>query len=119
TYQNNEFFPVWEEVNATLAKLLNKDESTKSESDSTEVTAKTAAPAEDNAEEVTATNNETKDESDLLSQLDNDSTKKDSSSSDLLSQLGEESGEDSLALFQKSVKENPLFAIMTIPTYTN
>lgn len=119
TYQNNEFFPVWEEVNATLAKLLNKDESTKSESDSTEVTAETAAPAEDNAEEVTATNNETKDESDLLTQLDNDSTKKDSSSSDLLSQLGEESGEDSLALFQKSVKENPLFAIMTIPTYTN
>lgn len=119
TYQNNEFFPVWEEVNATLAKLLNKDESTKSESDSTEVTAETTAPAEDNAEEVTATNNETKDESDLLTQLDNDSTKKDSSSSDLLSQLGEESGEDSLALFQKSVKENPLFAIMTIPTYTN
>lgn len=119
TYQNNEFFPVWEEVNATLVKLLNKDESTKSESDSTEVTAETAAPAEDNAEEVTATNNETKDESDLLTQLDNDSTKKDSSSSDLLSQLGEESGEDSLALFQKSVKENPLFAIMTIPTYTN
>lgn len=119
TYQNNEFFPVWEEVNTKLAKLLNKDESTKSESDSTEVTAETAAPAEDNAEEVTATNNETKDESDLLAQLDNDSTKKDSSSSDLLSQLGEESGEDSLALFQKSVKENPLFAIMTIPTYTN
>ncbi len=119
TYQNNEFFPVWEEVNTKLAKLLNKDESTKSESDSTEVTAETAAPAEDNAEEVTATNNETKDESDLLTQLDNDSTKKDSSSSDLLSQLGEESGEDSLALFQKSVKENPLFAIMTIPTYTN
>jgi SecD/SecF fusion protein len=119
TYQNNEFFPVWEEVNATLAKLLNKDESTKSESDSTEVTAETTAPVEDNAEEVTATNNETKDESDLLTQLDNDSTKKDSSSSDLLSQLGEESGEDSLALFQKSVKENPLFAIMTIPTYTN
>lgn len=116
TYQNNEFFPVWEEVNATLAKLLNKDESTKSESDSTEVT---TTPSEDNAEEVTATNNETKDESDLLTQLDNDSTKKDSSSSDLLSQLGEESGEDSLALFQKSVKENPLFAIMTIPTYTN
>lgn len=119
TYQNNEFFPVWEEVNATLTKLLNKDESTKSESDSTEVTAETTAPTEDNAEEVTATNNETKDESDLLTQLDNDSTKKDSSSSDLLSQLGEESGEDSLALFQKSVKENPLFAIMTIPTYTN
>lgn len=119
TYQNNEFFPVWEQVNSTLAKLLNKDESTKSESDSTEVTAEITEPAEENTEDVAQTHSETEEESDLLTQLDNDSTEKDTSSSDLLSQLGEESGEDSLALFQKSVKENPLFAIMTIPTYTN
>ncbi len=115
TYQNNEFYPLLAEANSKLAKLLNKDDKTKETKDSTNTEeTKDTTLTDIKAEEAPA-----EEENDLLSQLGDDTTKTDTSSKDLLSQLSDATGEDSLALFQKSVKENPLFAIMTIPTYTN
>ncbi|MFL3663475.1 MAG: protein translocase subunit SecDF [Flavobacteriales bacterium] len=120
TYQNNEFYPLLAEANSTLAKLLNKDEKTGETNNSTATEeVKDTTLTEEKVEETPAVETPAEEEKDLLSQLSDDSTKTDTSSNDLLSQLDDATGEDSLALFQKSVKENPLFAIMTIPTYQN
>ncbi|MDT8413121.1 MAG: protein translocase subunit SecDF [Vicingaceae bacterium] len=115
TYQNNEFYPLLAEANSTLAKLLNKDDKTEKANDSTN----TEETKDTTLTNVKAKETPIEEENNLLSQLGDDTTKTDTSSNDLLSQLDDATGEDSLALFQKSVKENPLFAIMTIPTYTN
>lgn len=113
TAQNNEFYPLLAEVNTKLAKLLNK-ENTKETNDSTsvETTTDSTTLASENVEEV---KDSTKKETDIFSALDD--TKKDSSSTNLLDKVNGK--EDSLATFQKSVKENPLFALLTIPTYQN
>ncbi|PKP46421.1 MAG: protein translocase subunit SecD, partial [Bacteroidetes bacterium HGW-Bacteroidetes-12] len=107
TAQNNEFYPLLDQANTRLAKILNKDSAKKTDestNDSTQVAAADLKTADDSA----------KTETDIFSALDKTS---DSSKTDILDKVT--NAEDSVALFQKSVKENPLFALLTIPTYQN
>lgn len=112
TAQNNEFYPLLDQANTRLAKILNKeDKNTKT--DSTLIDSTNTNEVSENALEVNKTDS-TKKESDIFSALEE---AKDSSSTNILDKIT--NAEDSVALFQKSVKENPLFALLTIPTYQN
>lgn len=114
TVQNNEFYPILADVNTKLAKLLNKDSQTET-SDSTVADSTLVATEEVALENDSTTADSSKAETDIFSALDEN--KNDSSATDLLGKVT--NAEDSLAQFQKSVKENPLFALLTIPTYQN
>ncbi|MBW6481574.1 MAG: protein translocase subunit SecDF [Vicingaceae bacterium] len=115
TAQNNEFYPLLDQANTRLAKLLNKD-SAKETDDSTTVANDSTLVADADLElkNDNTKNDSAKTETDIFSALDKTN---DSSATDILDKVT--SAEDSVALFQKSVKENPLFALLTIPTYQN
>ncbi|NCP46501.1 MAG: protein translocase subunit SecDF, partial [Flavobacteriales bacterium] len=111
TAQNNEFYPLLDQANTRLAKILNKD-SAKETDDSTTVDIVNDSTIV--AADLKTADDSAKTETDIFSALDKTN---DSSTTDILDKVT--NAEDSVALFQKSVKENPLFALLTIPTYQN
>jgi len=111
TAQNNEFYPLLDQANTRLAKILNKD-SAKEADDSTTVDIVNDSTIV--AADLKTADDSAKTETDIFSALDKTN---DSSTTDILDKVT--NAEDSVALFQKSVKENPLFALLTIPTYQN
>ena len=109
THENREVYPLMVKANDKLAQLLNgaDEEST----DSTEVVEEEEELV-DKGELVEATSSDATKKG-LLETLGAETT---DSTKGLLDIVNESGSVDSLAQFEKSVKENPLFALLTTPT---
>lgn len=107
TYENKDVYPLMVRANDKLAQLLNGiDKNAKEVEDSTSVDSTIVAQ-----EVIDESLDTTKIEEGGIDGLLGDAG---DSNSTLLNQLS--SSEDSLAQLNKSIKENPLFAILTTPT---
>jgi SecD/SecF fusion protein len=112
THENKDVYPLMAKANEKLAQLLNGVEEVKEEpKDSTETVEESEEEIVGEIEIKDSTENNDGGLDALLGDASLDST-----SESLLDQVEDAGALDSLSQFNKSVKENPLFAVLTTPT---
>ncbi len=115
TYDNKDIYPLMVRANEKLAQILNgKDALTDSINTEKDITNKVDS-AKNKINEKDTIKKENSVDALLGDNVETDSNSVDTTKG-LLDEVSESGSLDSLAQFNKSVKENPLFAVLTTPT---